>query len=76
MKTIERDNFNVAFGTFIKEARVRKGIVQFDLSNHLGVTQSYYSLIESGSRNVDLQLAMKICKYLGLDLNEFLKNYK
>lgn len=76
MKTSERDNFNVAFGTFIKEARVRKGIVQFDLSNHLGVTQSYYSLIESGSRNVDLQLAMKICKYLGLDLNEFLENYK
>lgn len=76
MKNNERNSFNVAFGTFIKEARIRKGIVQGDVSHHLGVTQSYYSLIESGARNVDLQVAIKICKYLGLDLNDFMAKQK
>lgn len=76
MNTNEKNKFNAAFGKYVKEARLKRGIVQVDVSNYLGVTQSYYSLIELGGRNIDLQVAFKICEYLNLDLGEFLKNYK
>ena len=73
MDANKRNEFNAAFGAFIKEARVSKGIYQGDVSKHIGVTQSYYSYIENGTRNIDLQLAIEICNYLGLDLSEFVK---
>lgn len=76
MNANEKTKFNVAFGQHIKSTRLSKGILQMDLCKYLGLSQGYYSQIESGVRNVDLQVAFKICKYLNLDLGEFLKNYK
>ena len=76
MDANKRNEFNAAFGAFIKEARMSKRIYQDEIAKHLGVTQSYYSYIESGTRNVDLQLAIEICKYLRLNLNNFIKTQK
>lgn len=76
MDANKRNEFNAAFGAFIREARMSKGIYQDEIAKHLGVTQSYYSYIESGTRNVDLQLAIEICKYLRLNLNNFIKTQK
>lgn len=76
MDTNEKNRFNAAFGAFIKEARMRKGLLQFDVCRNVGLSQGYYSLIESGGRNVDLQVAFKICKFLNLDMGEFMRNYK
>ena len=76
MNTNEKTKFNIAFGKSVKDTRVSKGILQQDICSYVGLSQSYYSQIESGVRNVDLQVAFKICKYLNLDLGEFLKNYK
>lgn len=76
MDTNERNRFNVAFGNFIKDARLRKKIMQGDAARHVGLTQSYYSYIEAGARNVDLQIAFKICDYLDLNLNDFFAKNK
>lgn len=76
MDANKRNEFNAAFGAFIREARMSKGIYQGEISKHLSVTQSYYSYIENGTRNIDLQLAIEICKYLGLDLNDFIATQK
>lgn len=72
----KRNEFNLAFGTFVKEARLSKKILQGAVSDHLGVTQAYYCNIEKGQRNIDLQLAIDICDYLGLDLSDFIKTQK
>lgn len=73
----ETDSNEVAlrFGEFIKEGRLKKSFTQAMVANSLGVSQSYYQRIESGSRTVDLFLAMRICRVLELDLNCFLDSY-
>ena len=72
----ERNEFNVAFGEYIRSERLRKKIPQGDVSRHLGVAQGYYCRIESGTRNVDLALAAKICEFLGLSLDAFVATQK
>ena len=76
MTDSERKSFNVAFGNFIKNGRLDKGILQGEVSRHLGVSQAYYCYLEAGERSVDLQMANRICRYLQLDLNKFLKKQK
>lgn len=76
MNVDEKTKFNRAFGWYVKEARVSKGILQADICRFVGLSQSYYSQLESGTRNVDLQVAFKICRYLNLNLSEFIENYK
>lgn len=63
------------FGEFIREARKRRGLRQEDVAAKLKITKSYYGHIERGERNVDFILAIRICKILGLNLNEFLEDY-
>lgn len=76
MNVDEKTKFNRAFGRYVKETRVSKGILQADICRFVGLSQSYYSQLESGTRNVDLQVAFKICRYLNLNLSEFMENYK
>ena len=76
MDANKRNEFNLAFGTFIKEARENKRLYQRDVAKNIGVTQSYYAYIENGARNIDLQLALEICNFLGLNLNDFIKTQK
>ena len=72
------DSKNVAerFGAFIKAGRLRKKITQVEAAAHLNMSQSYYNYIEAGIRNIDLSLAMDICNYYDLDLNDFVKSYQ
>lgn len=63
------------FGRFIKEGREKAKYSQTDVANQLKITQSYYSYIEAGNRNIDLSLAMEICKVLKLDMRVFIKKY-
>lgn len=74
MNDNNRNEFNVAFGSFVKEARISKGFAQGDVARQLGLSHSYYNYIENGGRNVDLQLAIKICKHLNLDLKDFMES--
>ena len=66
-------DFAKDFGDFIRSGRIRKQHSQKDLAKLLDVDQSYLSRIEQGTRNVDFEFAVRICSYLELDLNDFLK---
>lgn len=63
------------FGEFIREGRERKKLYQYQLASMLDISQTYYSLIERGERNVDLVLAMEICRALDLDLSRYIQIY-
>jgi transcriptional regulator with XRE-family HTH domain len=62
-----------SFGTFIRDARLRKPYTQAVVAARLNISQVYYSQIELGKRNIDLALALEICKVLELDINDFVK---
>jgi transcriptional regulator with XRE-family HTH domain len=72
MKNEEAQTFAKHFGEFVRNGRIGKKVSQNDLAEALGINQSYLSRIEQGARNIDLELAVKICSYLGLNLNDFL----
>lgn len=75
MKKIENSECLNEFGSYIKEARQWRKLTQAEMAEALDITQGYYSLIENGERDVDLVLAMKICKELRLDMRGFIKQY-
>ena len=50
MKMIEKEKIAKEFGAFIREARENKGIYQADIAEQLGVSRSYYTMIEAGNR--------------------------
>ena len=76
MANVQDSHFATSFGAFIRDGRLAKNLYQSDVADHLNLTQSYYSCLESGKRNIDLGLAMKICSFLDLDLGSFLKSYE
>jgi DNA-binding XRE family transcriptional regulator len=77
MKKIENSECLIGFGKFIKEGRRKGDMLQSEVAELVGISQPYYSMIEKGTedRNVDLVLAIKICKVLGLDISDFVKQY-
>lgn len=77
MKKIDNSECLIGFGNFIREGRSRRDMLQSEVASQVGIAQSYYSTIENGAkdRNVDLVLAMKICRVLGLNLSDFIKQY-
>ena len=76
MKTLDKEKVAVEFGTFIREARERKGLYQADIAEKVGVSRSYYAFIEAGKRDIYFTLAVNICRVLDLDINEFMKYLK
>lgn len=55
----------------LKELRENKNITQKDLATSIGVSESYYSLIENGIRTPKPPLIMKIAKILNFDWKDF-----
>ena len=76
MKMIEKEKIAKEFGAFIREARENKGIYQADIAEQLGVSRSYYTMIEAGNREIYFSLAVNICAVLGVNINEFMKRLK
>ena len=76
MKTVDKEIIAKEFGQFIREAREKAGLYQADLAEQLGLSRSYYTLIEAGEREIYFSLAFNICRVLNLDLGEFSKKLK
>ena len=56
-----------------KLANIRhaKGMLQKDVAKAAGVTRSFYTLVENGTRTPSLQVAKFMADALGLSLDEF-----
>lgn len=65
----------IAFGQFIKGGRTAHDWSQAEAAKRLGISQVYYCQIENATRNVDLSLALKICKIFRLNFNDFSQKY-
>jgi transcriptional regulator with XRE-family HTH domain len=58
-------------GELIKTARVTKGLLQKDVADILGVKSNTISGYEAGTRKIDIDTAVKLCLFLGIDLALF-----
>ena len=73
MAQLNKDTTVKAFGIFVRQAREKQELKQSDVANMVGITQSYYSNIEAGKREISMTLSLNICDALGLDFNEFIR---
>lgn len=69
-------HMNIVFGSFIKQGRERRGLDQQNVADGVGLSQSHYSRIENGTRGCYFQVAIKICDFLKLDINDFQRMVK
>lgn len=76
MKTIEKEKIAKEFGAFIREAREKRGIYQAEVAEKLGVSRAYYTHIEAGNREIYFTMALNICRILGINIDDFVKNLK
>jgi transcriptional regulator with XRE-family HTH domain len=61
-------------GKLIKNTRIKKGLTQKQLADHVGVSPVHISDIEAGNRNMFTDMrAVKIALKLDLDPNEVVK---
>ena len=58
--------------TWLKEMRQKANMTQLDMAKKLDITESYYSLVESGKRQtpMDMLFASKIGLIFGITLND------
>ncbi len=60
---------------WLKKMREKFGLTQNEIASQVGVTQSYYSLIEKGERQEDMPISMvqKLSEIFGISIEEILK---
>jgi putative transcriptional regulator len=56
---------------WLKNLRTNKNSTMLEVSKQAGISESYYSMIESGSRNVSVEVAKKIAAVLGFEWTRF-----
>ena len=76
MKMNSKEDIAIEFGAFIREEREARSLYQFEVAGKLGLSRSYYTQIESGSRDIYFSTAVYICNILDLDLGTFMKRLK
>ena len=75
MKMIEREKALIEFGRAIRSARENKDWFQAEVAEKLGISSSYYAMIENGDREIYFTLALNICRVLEVDVCEFMKRF-
>jgi transcriptional regulator with XRE-family HTH domain len=61
------------FRDLLRELRTDKGLTQVQLSETLGMPQSYVSKYETGERRLDVMELREVCQSLGTTLAAFAK---
>ena len=61
---------NNDIGTKIRSFRKKLGLQANKLAEQLSISPSYLNLIESGKRNIDAELLLKICQELRIELSD------
>ena len=54
----------------LKELRTKKNLKQREVAEAVGITTSYYGMIELGKREPSLELALRISRYFGLKIED------
>ena len=54
----------------MREARIRKNLSQTDLAKNIGVSRQTVNMIENEAYNPTVELCIRICKELGVTLND------
>jgi putative transcriptional regulator len=54
----------------LKQARIEKNLSQTDLAKNIGVSRQTINMIENGGYNPTIELCIRICKELGVTLND------
>ncbi len=57
----------------LRDVRTEAGLRQADLAQQLGQPQSFVSKYESGERRLDVLELRRICRLLGLSLQDFIR---
>ena len=63
----------VKLGTFLKEARMKKGINQMDVAAHMNNTPQSVSNWELGKSKIDIESLAKLCDLYDVDFSEALE---
>ena len=63
-------SINTKIGDKIKSFRQKLGLQAKKLAEQINISPSYLNLIESGKRNVDADLLIKICNELRIELSD------
>jgi transcriptional regulator with XRE-family HTH domain len=60
---------------WLKDSRIEKGLTMKELGAKLGISESYYSAIEAGTRqkNMDLTLVAALSSVLGISVADIVK---
>lgn len=64
------------FRELLTEARLAKGLLQSDVADRLGKNQSFVSKYERGERRLDLPEFIEVADAIGINANEFIKQYR
>ncbi len=54
----------------MKQARIEKNLSQTELAKIIGVSRQTINMIENGVYNPTIELCIRICKELGVTLND------
>lgn len=54
----------------MRQARIEKNLSQTDLAKAIGVSRQTINMIENGVYNPTIELCIRICKELGVTLND------
>ena len=57
----------------LKEIRTKRNLKQREVAEALGITTSYYGMIEIGTRKPSLSLALKMARYFDLSIEEIFR---
>lgn len=71
MNNTDTPGLKFTFGYFIKSARIEKNMTQREVAEKAKIEQAYLSKIERGVREPTLNVALRLCSVLNLDINDF-----
>lgn len=74
-KTLYRPE-NTILRTQLRAAREAAGLTQVDLSDAIGKSQTFVSDVERGVRRLDTVELWEICRAMGVDLTDFVAEFK
>jgi transcriptional regulator with XRE-family HTH domain len=69
MKSIYQPAYRAAVA-FLAQLRRSQGLTQQEVAIELGVTRTWVSKVESCELRLDLYMAWKLCRLLGVSLND------